>query len=65
MTHYRLQIVQLNDDGSATVQAWGIPPEEAARLRSILPEPDVEGFSPADVVDSIIEAGEGRVVIND
>ena len=65
MTHYRVQIVTISDDGSALVQAWGIPAGEADRLRSILPEPDIEVYAPADAVDAIIEAGEGGVVISD
>lgn len=65
MAEHRLQIVQLNEDGSAVVQAWAIPEEEAGRIRAELGDPDMEGFSPAEVIDAIIEAGQGKVVFSE
>lgn len=63
--HYQLQLIQLNEDGSAIVTVWAVTPGWADGLRMSMGPPDMESLAPADVVDEICEAGEGRVVISE
>lgn len=65
MTDYRLQLVTINDDGSAVVSSWEIPAEEADRIRSLLPEPDNEGFAPAEIVSGVVADWADGVIRSD